>query len=87
MTRIEDVRLKCPVCRKEVAVDRLMDFGISFKLYSDGFVELDSVCVTGQMDCPHCRYRLTVGVPLRFDGDPSGIALDLLFDDEREVGE
>ena len=86
MTRIEDVRLKCPVCRKEVAVERLMDFGFSFKLYSDGFVELDSVCVTGQMDCSHCHYRLTVGVPLRFDGDPDSIALDLLFDDEREAG-
>lgn len=30
MTRIEDIRLKCPVCRKEIAVDRLMNFGISF---------------------------------------------------------
>ena len=85
MTRIEDFCLKCPVCRKEFAVDWLMNFGISFKLYEDGFVELDSVSATGMMDCPHCHFRLTVGVPLRFDGNPSSIALDLLFDDEKEA--
>lgn len=48
-------------------------------------MELDSVSATGMMDCPHCRFRLTVGVPLRFDGNPSSIALDLLFDDEKEA--
>ena len=85
MTRIEDIRLKCPVCRKEIAVDRLMKFCINFQIHDDGFMELDSVNVSGQMDCPHCHFRLTVGVPLRFDGNPSSIALDLLFDDEKEA--